>query len=479
MEYISESPTIHMARTMFGRRVIYSSVSEVTKNNVLDVLTKALTIHSQNKIEIDYLYQYYKGNQPVLNRTKTVRAEINNKIVVNIANQIVSFKTGYLCGEPIQYVSRSEDSNIVESINKLNEMLFSEDKHQKDQEIIEWDMICGTAYRLILPDPSDFDDDAPFEIYTLDPRYTFVVYSNMIGNKPLMAVKSGIDSLTGDTYYSIYTDREFFYVKDTTEIISVSTHNLGSIPIIEYPANNARLGSFETVLTLMDAINTIESSRVDEVEQEVQAFLKFINCDIDEEKLAALKEMGAIRVKSTDGQVADVEYVSTSLNQDQSQTAKDDLYESIYTICGLPNRNGGTSTSDTGAAVELRDGWTDAESRAKDSENIFKCSEKAMLVLILRIVKEIKDADLRLKDIDIRFTRRNYENIQSKAQVLISMLNNPKIHPLLAYMHCGMFPDAESAYSMSMDYYEQELKREANSNADDESDENKESLEKA
>jgi hypothetical protein len=64
-----------------------------------------------------------------------------------------------------------------------------------------------------------------------------------------------------------------------------------------------------------------------------------------------------------------------------------------------------------------------------------------------------------LKDIVMAFTRRNYEAIQRKSQVLISMLNNPKIHPQLAFAHCGMFSDVEDAYSMSMKYYEEQLKK--------------------
>ena len=166
-------------------------------------------------------------------------------------------------------------------------------------------------------------------------------------------------------------------------------------------------------------------------------------------------KLGAIKVKSVDGQTADVDTVVTELNQTQTQTFKDDIYNAILTICGMPNRNGGTSTSDTGAAVLLRDGWSLAEARAKDSEHMFKLSEKQMLKLVLRICRDMSDLKLRLKDIDMKFTRRNYENIQSKAQVLDLMLNNPKVHPLLAYEHSGMFTDPESAYMLSMKYYEE------------------------
>ena len=445
-------------KVMNGRRIIKTSVREITETNVLDVLRKTLDIHSLNRSEIDYLYKYYKGDQPIRYRVKEVRPEICNRIVENRANEIVSFKVGYLCGEPIQYVSRSGDENIVKQVNLLNEYMFAEDKASQDQEIVEWQMICGTAFRLVLPDSSDDLDEAPFEIYTLDPRNTFVVYSSEIGNTPLMGVKYYVDD-NNVKHYSVYTKDNYFTI-DGDLLTSVQPHALGDIPIIEYPANNARLGSFEIVLPLLDAMNNVASNRMDGVEQLVQAFIKFINCDISKEEYQEFLELGAIKVKSVDGQAADVGVVTTELNQTQSQTLKDDYYNAMLTICGMPNRNGSKSTSDTGAAVVLRDGWSDAEARAKDSENVFKRAEKKMLKLVLRICEDLRDSTLHLRDIDMKFTRRNYEAIQSKSQVLISMLQEPKIHPQLAFQHSGMFSDAESAYSMSMKYYEEQMIKE-------------------
>lgn len=451
---IDTNKPVYNTRVMTGRKVIKSSASEISKENVLTVLQKALETHNSNRSDIDYLYKYYCGVQPILKRIKEVRPEICNKIVVNIANEIVSFKVGYLYGEPIQYVSRNGTEEIVEAINKLNEMMFAEDKATQDQEIGEWDMICGTAYRLVLPDKPSEEDETPFEMYTLDPRDTFVVYSTDIGNKPLMGVKYSIDE-ENITRYSLYTENCYYLIVDD-EIAEVTPHALGIIPIFEYPSNNARLGAFEIVLPLLDSINNVESNRLDGMEQLVQAFIKFINCDISKEDFEEFLKLGAIKVKSSDGHKADVGVVTTELNQTQSQTLKDDLYNAVLTICGMPNRNGGSSTSDTGSAVLLRDGWSDAEARAKDSENVFKRSEKQMLKLVLRICRDLTDMNLYLKDIEMKFTRRNYEAIQSKSQVLISMLQQEKIHPQLAFQHSGLFSDSESAYVMSMEYYEEE-----------------------
>lgn len=456
---IDESKSMSETRLMNGRRIIKTSVTEITENNVIEVLNKALAVHDLNRSDIDYLWKYYKGEQPIRHRVKDVRPEICNKIVENRANEIVSFKVGYLCGEPIQYVSRNGGDEVVKAINTLNEYMFAEDKAAQDQELVEWQMICGTAFRLVLPDEVGEEDEAPFELYTLDPRDTFVVYSNEIGNKPVMAVKYSKDD-DEIFHYSIYTENRYFHVDgDILNREKSRPHALNMIPIFEYPANNARLGAFEIVLPLLDTINKVDSNRMDGVEQLVQAFIKFINCDISKEEYEEFLQLGAIKVKSVDGQMADVGVVTSELNQSQSQTLKEDIYNAVLTICGMPNRNGGTSTSDTGSAVLLRDGWSDAEARAKDSENVFKRSEKKMLKLVLRICRDLGGVNLYLKDIDMKFTRRNYEAIQSKSQVLISMLQEPKIHPQLAFQHSGMFSDSESAYTMSMKYYEEQQEK--------------------
>lgn len=442
-------------RHLFGREVLLHDEVELTDENIVEILDKMMRRHEKNRKDIEYLWDYYRGKQPILGREKKVRPEICNKIVENRANEIVSFKVGYLCGEPIQYIGRNGSETISKAISELNEMMFSENKATQDKKVVEWQAICGTAYRLVLPDTRGGEDDAPFEMYTLDPRDTFVVYSNEVGNKPLFAVKY-CTTEDNDYIYSIYTANHFWKIKNK-DIEETEGHALGIIPIIEYPANTARLGAFEIVLDLLDEINNIASNRMDGIEQFIQAFLKFVNCDITKEEYLEFLELGAIKVKSHEGQPADVDMVSDELNQSQTQIAKDDAHSAIIEITGMPNRNGGSSTSDTGQAVVLRDGWTLAESRAKDSELMFKESEQQTLKLILRIIRDTEGLSeelyaLRLKDIALQFTRRNYENIQSKAQVLTQMLGQNKIHPRLAFAHCGMFTDPEDAYRVSEKY---------------------------
>ena len=450
-------------RHLFGRTVITNDEVEITDSNIIDILDKAMAAHMKNRGEIQYLWDYYRGKQPILMREKKVRPEICNRIVENRANEIVSFKVGYLCGEPIQYIGRNGSDSVSKAISELNEMMFSENKASQDKRIAEWQAICGTAYRLVLPDIRKGEDDAPFELYTLDPRDSFVVYSNEVSGRSLLGVKYCTTD-DNDTICSVYSDRHYWKVKNG-KVIESADNKLGMIPIIEYPANSARLGAFEIVLPLLDAINNVSSNRMDGIEQFIQAFVKFVNCDITTEDFEKLKDLGAIKVKSVDGQSADVDIVTNELNQMQTQTLVDYLYQTVLTICGMPSMsNGSTSDSSNNGAVILKNGWQGAETRAKDSELMFKEAEQKVLKIVLCIIRNTRGLSvdmysLRLKDINLQFTRRNYENIQSKSQVLVSMLQQDKIHPRLAFENCGLFIDPERAYSVSKEYSEEQQRK--------------------
>ena len=269
----------------------------------------------------------------------------------------------------------------------------------------------------------------------------------------------------------MYT-REWYFEIAGGEIKKQEARTIPYIPIIEYPNNDARIGAFEVVLPLLNAINTVESNRVDSIQDFVNAFDVFQNCDIDDGQYSELASGGkAVKIKGQAGMEAKVYRIASELNQTNTQTLVDDLYDTALTICGMPNRNGGSSTSDTGTAVIYRDGFAEAESRAKDTEKTFIRSEREFLRIVLYICRNTADLDLQLSDIKPEFTRKNLSNVQSKAQVLAEMLNNSKIHPKLAFEYSGMFTDSEQAYRMSMSWYEEQqaaltrsLREEVNAN---------------
>lgn len=448
---------------LFGRRVIYTDETEITANNVAATVLNAMPTHVANRFEINYLYNYYKGKQPILERTKEVRPEICNKVPVNFANEIVSFKVGYLISDAVQYVAL-DDKN--ENVKSLNDYMYQVGKHSQDQEILEWNHICGTAYRYVQAlNPKDVGKgDTPFDLFTLDPRTTFVIYSSTFKKTRMAGVTYTISATDGQIRnFVVYTKSKIFAFnaddKDTVLGFSERENPLGEIPIYEYPANNARLGAFEIVLPLLDAYNRVTSNDVDGVEQQIQSFLKFINCDLDSDALENLQRYGAIKLKSIDGAPADVDSVKTDYSYDGANITKEDIRRNILTICGMPVQGNGQSISANNGAILIQNGWSQAEARAQASETMFKGSERQMLNLVFKICRTIgKDGvNLRISDIDAKFKRHNYENVQVKAQVLCEMLNTPRVHPKLAFESCGLFSDPENAYLISEEHYKEQL----------------------
>lgn len=440
---------------LHGRRVVYTDKKSITPENVVEVVGKALGVHRTNRAEIQYLYDYYRGRQDIRLKVKQARPEINNKVMVNRANEIVTFKTAYLLGEPLQYVSNGGEDSVSAQVNTLNEFMRAESKDTKDKEIADWMHICGVGVRMVLPDEEGEEEGSPVSIYTLDPREAFVIYHSGVGHKRLAGVLRQRDE-DGVWYSCVYT-RDWYYEIKSGRIFKQEARTVPYIPIVEYAANTARMGAFEVVVPLLNAINNVESNRVDSIQDFVNAFDVFQNCEIGDDAYKALSQGGmAIQIKGTPGMEAKVYRIASELNQTNTQTLVDDLYDTALTICGMPNRNGGSSTSDTGTAVIYRDGFAEAESRAKDTEKTFIRSERDFLRIVLYICRETGDLNLQLSDIKPEFTRKNLSNVQSKVQVLCEMLNNSKIHPKLAFQYSGVFSDSEEAYRISQTYYDEQ-----------------------
>ena len=444
-----------------GRIKIKTPVREITKDNVREVLEKALALHAINAGQITYLYEYYKGNQDIRLKEKYVRENINNKVMVNRANEIVTFKSAYRLNEPIQYISTGGgDESVSRNVGRLNEFMRMADKESKDKEIVDWSLICGVAERLTLTDElANVEDGAPFYIYTLDPRDAFVIYSSCVGERPMAGVIIQRDE-KNELYFMVYTENRCFTV--TRDNVIEQVHILGCVPLVEYINNEARMGAFDTVIPVLNAINNLESNALDSIQDFVNGFDVFQNCDIEDGEYGELSIGGkAVKIKTvTQGMEAKVYRVASELSQSGVQQRIDDLTDAYLTICGMPNRNGGSSTSDTGQAVIFRDGWSEAESRAKDSEKLFTRSERQFLRIVLNICAVKSPLDLELKDIGVNYARKSLNNLQSRFQCFMEGLNSDRLNPKCVFDAFGdIFGDKNEAYNMSMAWRREQEQR--------------------
>lgn len=431
-----------------GRQVIRTGVV-VTLENVVKVLESAMSVHAYNKQQIDFLHKYYLGDQPIYQRVKFIRTEINNRIAENMAFMAVRVITGYTFGKPVQYVQRKGEK--AELIGELNSMMEDESKAMVDMTVAKHQSICGTAYKLIVADPYG-GDEHPIMIRSLDPSNTFVVYSAGAEEAPVMGV-SYYDvpderNALSVRHFDIYTRDQYFHFYgepgqyQRLTLGAWSNHSLGDIPIIEYPNSTFRLGDFEPALPIMDAINELDSDRINSVAQFVQAYLKFANCQLDEEAFNEAKRLGAFMVRSEEGLPADIDFITAPLDQNDSETLASRLDDKASDIIGIPQRTarpGGAS--DTGAAVTLRDGWADLETVAVDKENSFRPQERRMLRIALKILHTYGIlTDLDVGDVEIKFIRNRSDNLLVKSQSYVS-LRTAQMNDLDALQAVSLFTD--------------------------------------
>lgn len=475
---------------LFGRSQIFSTTEDIDSGNIVTLLNELLTMHCLNMLEMDYLYWYRRGLQPILSREKIVRPEINNRIVENHAAEIVAFKNGYFLTQPAFYISRVEDANTSNKVRKLNEYLYLSGKQQADNLIVDWFHTVGIGNAYVR---SNDDPYIPYRAYALDPRTSFVAYSRAPGNEPVLGVNIAVigewTSGMADVVFDVFTRKKIFkisggltnriitgtpIVATAIQVLSESENVIGEIPIIEYQYENNRMGAFEGVIPLMDTINAIQSNRMDGIEQFIQSLMIFYNCQLGEDENgnqitpSYIRQAGAIFLKSIGMDKADLKILSEQLDQTQTQVFVDNLYDKILTICGMPTTTkGGSSTSDTGAAVLYRDGWYQADTFARNTEDLFKVSNRRFDRVVMKILNSKTDLDLNLQDFELQFVRNETANILSKTQAAMN-LKELGFSPELAFARSGVSNDPVSDVENSREYINDKWGRQDNTEVVDE-----------
>lgn len=436
----------YLVKGCYGRKIAYTDVETITDKNIVKVIGNCIGAFYYNKTPIEYLWNYYKGDQPVLYRTKVSNEDICNSIVENHSYEIVQFKVGQTYGEPIQFVSRKEDDATNKAVDTLNDYMENANKQEKDIKAGEWQSATGTSFKA-----AQFSNgDIPFRIVAPTPMNTFVIY-NRGTEEPILSVQELKDE-NGKSYKQCYTDTHECKIVNS-QVVDWKLHAFGGNPIVEFPNNHERLSDIEIVISMLDAINNMQSNRMDGIEQFVQSWIKFVNCDIDEEQFEKMKMSHALVVKSINkDNKSDVDVMDRELNQTQAQVAKEDVWDNALSILAIPNKQGNTG-GDTQGAVELRNGWDFSKTRAKLKDPIVKSCEKRLAKVVLNIIR-IKDHDLGIsvRDFDVQINHSPQDNMYTKAQTLQLLLQSG-IHPLIAVRTVGLWGDSEKTYLQSKPYF--------------------------
>jgi SPP1 family phage portal protein len=429
----------------YGRKIAYTDAERITDDNVVKIIGQCIGVFYGNKSAIRYLWRYYKGDQPVLYRTKVSNEDITNKILENHAYEIVQFKVGQTYGEPVQFISRKDDDAINNAVDELNDFMTDANKQEKDIKSGEWQSATGTSFKAI----QSKEGEIPFRITAPTPMNTFIIY-NRTTEEPMLAVQELKDE--DGRYYKLAFSETMSFKIVNSNVVSSKLHTYGGIPIVEYPNNHERISDIELVISMLDAINNMQSNRMDGIEQFVQSWIKFVNCDVDEEQFAKMKMNHALVVKSINkDNKSDVDIMTQELNQTQCQVAKDDLWDNALSILAIPTKQSNTG-GDTQGAVELRNGWDFSKTRAKLKDPIVKSSEKRLATVVLNTLRVSgNDLKLSIRDFDVQINHSPQDNMYTKSQTLLQLLQCG-IHPIVAIKTVGLWGDAEKTFMLSKPY---------------------------
>ena len=464
MDNENKRPVI--SNNLFGRLDIYATSDEINAENVVYELNTALPYHVQNLLQEDFLYWYRRNVQSILGRTKEVRPEILNIVQENHADSIVAFKNGYFLTKPVAYIARNNSSQ--RKVNKLNEYLYRSYKSAADNQTVNWFHTVGKGVILIEPDRNG-DTETPVHAYALDPRSAFVVYSLRPGNEPVMGVNMVVsdgyakfDVFTKDSVYHLSgsatgrlmtTQVNHDFLATAISVDSVEPNTLGLIPIIEYRYNSVNMGAFESVLPLLDEINNIGSNACDGVEQFIQSLAVATNCEFPEGTTSNdIRKAGMIVLKSVGENKADFKILSQPLDQTQTKVLIDHLKNEVYRICAMPLvSEHGTTYDTTGSAVLANSGWYQADCAARNTEDLYRESNRQFDRIFVEILRRRGLLDISLSDFELHFDHGETANVQSKAQAFQTLLS-AGMHPELAAAKSGISNDPVKDVQMSKPY---------------------------
>ena len=410
-----------------------------------EVAKKYLQRHSQNEIKrLNTLENYYNGEHAILNRTKPSADLSNIKIVTNYAAYIANFTSAYLLGEPVSYAAKDNTD-----ITALTETLEKADSATQDADLALDLAIYGRSYELVYMS----SDERPFpKLARINPQNAFVVYDDTVEQNPVFGLYYfPYTTEQNTTQYKVcliterieehYITDEYFGLLETTE---TKENPFGMVTLNEIYNNGQRGGDFEQVISLIDADNLLQSDRINDKEQFVNALLVLKGValgDSNEEKketLNALKDEGVMELPA---EGADAAYLTRQFDENSIETLRMSVVNDIHKISCVPDMSDKNFASNS-SGVAMRYKLIGLEQLTKTKERYFAEGLKYRLQLFSNILTTQGGAFIDLSKINITFKRSLPVNEVEEAQIVNMLDGNVPQKLLLSRLSFVKDPEA-------------------------------------
>lgn len=300
------------------------------------ILQDVINYNEKYKDRYKRLGNYYMGRHDIMDRVNN-NSDINNKVMTNHAKYITDTNVGYLLGNPVDYqVGTDDNGEPLYDIQPILDMYKKQTINDLDTEIAKDISIYGIQYEYVYA-----NSEAEPRSCEVDNANTIIVYDDTVEHNKLFGInyRAIYEGNTFKYYEIIYADKNVIRTyKSTDKTLSRTSkeepHAFGDVPFIEYKNNPEFLGDFEPVISLIDAYNVLQSDRVNDKEQLVDAILCMYGMDFDDEDADRLKEYRMLANIPAD---ARVEYLVKQLNENEVDVLRQNLEKDIHKISMVPN----------------------------------------------------------------------------------------------------------------------------------------------
>ena len=371
-----------------------------------EVLRRCFELFSQQRPRLDKLYAYLDGEHDIKSRKMKSKYAVNNKIVCNHAEYITDMAVGYVHGSPVQYSGKEG------SADELNKLFTDIDEDSHNAELGADISTFGYGLEYVY-----MSDDAVPEprLAVIDPRCGFLVCNTNINHAPLFGVlfgpRIGLQGATTGYDVTVSTAAALYFLYspgtglDSFSLEKEMTNPFGAVNLIEYKNNKRSKGDFEGVLSLIDAYNLLQSDRLNDKQQLVDALLVISGMSLGDTE----DEVGETAKLIHDERIIELaeggsaEWLVKQLNETEvevlKKSIKDDIHEFSKVPC-LTDENFANNAS--GVAMKYK--LLGFEQLGKTKERYFKQGLRKRLGLIAN-VNAIKGKHLDVSKIDIVMKR--------------------------------------------------------------------------